>query len=184
MPILNGCAISNNNATFVQGQTASFGGGCLIQDEGSIAKFTNCTISGNRALYGGGISLRTAGDSTIVSTEISGNGLPDHDANGVGGGVFGEGAGTNPKFEDCNITDNYASWGGGAAFATGSQPSFTDSNIQNNQAVTAGGGILATATYTEPKLLRTKVSHNSALFGGGIASHTGSSNYLLDDNSA
>lgn len=149
---INGGTISNNRAT-------RYGGGININ--GSTMTIPNCTISGNIASSGGGISMETAGSTlnlqgcTLDRNIAKVSGSDPNGANGGGGGIF-----------VVNGTINMSS----------------TNKIQKNRSRVLGGGIYVkagnikatgTSTFTGNEATNTDgvESHGGAIYiaGGNIA---------------
>jgi hypothetical protein len=127
----------------------------------------NCTISGNTAYHGGGIS--NGGDLTIDHSTISGN-----TAEWEGGGISG--GGDSLTIVDSVISGNTAAiWGGG--ISSGGYGSFKvlRTEVSGNNSGFHGGGIFV-YTYSRPtvEITDSLISGNSTgIRGGGIASLAG-----------
>ena len=89
------CLITDNSA--LTGGAAQGGG---IYNTGIVSVFDS-TISGNRAVYGGGVY------SSYYRTSISGSTITSNIATSIGGGIFGESvAGTSAEIEDSIVAGN------------------------------------------------------------------------------
>jgi predicted outer membrane repeat protein len=83
----------------------------------------------------------------------------------AGGGVYCSDTWVN--FTNCTISDNEATWGGGASCNYYPAPSFTSCRFSDNSASVEGGGIYC--FYSSPSLTKCTMSGNSAGHGGGGA---------------
>jgi hypothetical protein len=126
------------------------GGGIAVDSDGPVT-ISNCTISGNSSLNGGGIWIRhiLGGLTTVTECTISGN-LSGSD----GGGIWILLMGGSVTVSDCTISGNSSSrgafGGGGIVINDGSPDPVTvsDCSITGNSAgsYSFGGGI-AIGTY-------------------------------------
>jgi hypothetical protein len=167
-PVVAGCTFSNNSA-WVGGGMWNRGGGTLM--------LTDCTFSGNTALYyGGGIDTDSS-ESLGMVVAIKSSIIEGNLANLGGGMCCGRGLVT---IEDSVIRDNRASWGpaghtgkgGGICCGYGSI-TIKGSVIARNQAREIGGGIYSFAS--ELVLVNNVITANEAItlyypgYGGAIS---------------
>jgi parallel beta-helix repeat protein len=112
------------------------GGGGIICWNNSSPTITNCTISYNTAIEGGGISCFDS-SPTITGCTIEGNTADE----GGGGGIYCS-SNSNPTISGCTIEGNTASSdaGGGIYCSSNSNPTITNCTIHGNSA-SYGGGI-------------------------------------------
>jgi hypothetical protein len=129
------------------------GGG--IRNDRSTLTVSNCVVTGNSALFGGGIANLGAGSSNAVLTILN-----------------------------CTLTDNSAGDEGGAIYNEGVNLAtavvvIVDSTLATNSAFNRGGAVSSTtdgALFVTPagivalQVVNCAVSSNSADFGGGISS--------------
>lgn len=162
--IFGGATVTLRNMTIKGGLAQSDVGGGIYLASGTLT-IENCTISDNKANNparivdrgnGGGIYSTTSGILTIVNTTISRN-ISDSNNLGIGGGgIFNAGA--------LHIQDN----------------SVIDSNSAINSPSAGGGGIQNQgAQGQDPNvarvtIIRTIISGNSAVVGGGVRNLYGS----------
>ena len=150
-----GVTASISGLTITEGSAAGSGGG-LYNDDGFVT-LTQCTISGNSALDGGGIYNRyDGGTATLTDCAISGNSAVTN-----GGGLESSGVVT---LSGCSISDNSAYYGGG--LRNGGTATLSDCTISGNSATGSGGGLdnRSTAAITD-----CTISGNSAAnYGGGL----------------
>jgi hypothetical protein len=142
--------------TVTGGLTNDGGGGIL---NFGMLTLTNCTVSGNTADFGGGItnSLVTtnglvAGVLTLRNSRVSGN-----TAHGGGGGVVNDGTLT---LTNTTVSGNTADFGGGITNGlVAGVLTLTNSTVSGNTAEHSGGGI---SNWDELTLTNTTVSGNEA----------------------
>ena len=159
------------------------GGGLAVGGDGP-ASVVRCTVSGNRAYQGGGISNH--GSLTVTESVVS-----ENDAEAFGGGIKNDG---ELILDNCTLTANSAGNGGGVynylgtvmATATtvssntadegggisvhGGEVTLIDSTASGNSAAWQGGGFLLFGPVT---LINSTVSGNDAQQGGGILGDAG-----------
>jgi hypothetical protein len=166
--IYNNGTLTLTNCT-VSGNTAVGGGGRGgggVYNNGTLT-LTNGTVSGNTAPYGGGI-LSAEGVLTLTNSTVSGN-----DARGgivgIGGGILNV---AGPlTLTNSTVSGNTAEDLGGGIFnddgiSKHGTVTLTNSTVSGNTVGGAGGGILNHGTVT---LTNSTVSGNTADSGGGIA---------------
>jgi hypothetical protein len=178
----------------VTGGNAGFGGG--MYNNNSSPTLTNCTFSGNSALYGGGMSNVQNSSPTVTNCTFSGNSAVNN-----GGGMFNN-INSSPTLTDCMFSDNSALNGGGMFNFQNSSPIVTNctfsgnsvwygggmSNVQNssptvtncffigNKASIGGGGGMCNQDSCSPTVTNCTFSGNSAIFtGGGMFNNINSS---------
>jgi hypothetical protein len=162
------CGVVNNSAA---GPAAlgSFGGGIDNNGGGSLT-VSGCTISGNSANFGGGIS-NTFGSLTVTASTVSGNSATGVQFTGVpdeGGGISNFGVG-GMTVSGCTISGNSAQLGGGIGSDTNA--TITNSTTLSGNSAVFGGGIanyFGTLTVSS-----SNISLNPATYGGGIYNHYG-----------
>lgn len=191
---MSNCTISDNKAESNLVTKIGYGGG-ISCEAGSSAVISDCTIAGNSATSGGGISCYAA-SLEVIDCTISNNlalGVED-DVIGDGGGVYLDTV-TYAKLSGCTISGNSAmDFGGGFqlidcfAFAT-----ISDCTISGNSASYQESGAID-CVGSSPDIINCTVSSNEATYGvGGIrcAKNTGSSgatstptitNCIFEDN--
>ena len=147
--------MTDNNA-FEGGAISSFYDTTII---------SNCSIIGNSAIIGGGISVIVGGYIELTNCTVNSN-----QSEGAGGGVHLVSSGTYCEIHASIIKGNTAGGHGGGIFnSSGARTNIYNSRIEENTALEDGGGIInfngTTVTLTD-----TKVLNNSAKSGGGIYS--------------
>ncbi|MCX6842851.1 MAG: hypothetical protein NTX53_11275 [candidate division WOR-3 bacterium] len=174
------------------GRTAR-GGGLSLFGTGSSARVTNCSVTSNWGVEGGGIHIE--GSAVVSGCLVSGN------QGSSGGGVYlqgdatvgdniidgnsaGRGGGVcvylgSPLIFHNIISGNYAPYGdGGAGICCGigespCTPMISDDSIVDNLA-NVGGGILFTNCSTgNSTVSRCFIGRNTAEYGGGLSSGNG-----------
>jgi hypothetical protein len=126
---------------------------------------TGTVISGNSALYGGGVD--SSGALVMVGCSVRGNSAVSRDGSpnaGQGGGLSVYGG--ISTLTSCTVTGNSAAVNGGGIFIN--RPSTLNLGgcaITGNQAGAQGGGI---ANDGDVQMALTLISGNSATLGGGL----------------
>ena len=161
-----GCKIVHNAA-------AGGGGGIALcaycgHEQGGLVK--DCTISGNSAGHGGGIS----GCPEIVNCIIG-----DNVATDWGGGGINLGSSCETTITDCTFSNNRAADGGAVSLdASDSKAVFTRCTFRGNSA-SNNGGVIAVDGCTcgsEPVFYQCEFVGNSAGARGGVLYNYGFSN--------
>ena len=159
--------------------TNDFGGG--IFNYGGALTLSNCTVIGNSAYYGGGISNYNSGDSGIATLTLTNSTLSGNSAYS-GGGIFNSmfGGGAAVTISNSTISGNSADFGGGIKSGGGGPngPSafvtISNSTISGNSAGN-GGGIYnspSPRSRAEVGVNNSTISDNSTTGnGGGIYNH-------------
>ncbi len=155
---LTGCTISDNTAT----GPYSEGGGL---DNSGTANLRDCTISGNSALSGAGLSMGETGSSSTVANltdcTVSGN-----TASNDGGGLL---VLASARLTDCTIAGNSAGYGGG--LDNGGTAALLNCTVSGNSA-TLGGGLVSdeaspSGGATMTSMTDTIAAGNSSAGGNG-----------------
>jgi len=141
---------------------------------------------GSRALLLSGNSLRrifvASADLTLVGFEVGFGAANAAPSPGYGGAILST---ANLTLDDCNISSNAASIGGGAIYQTGSTLTITNSRFSSNRAgnpaVGQGGAILASGTVSLQSCYLQQNSVSGSGAGGGAIALTGGT--LLIENS-
>ncbi len=126
IPVFANCKITGNTAiplTFASNLIPGIGGGISNMDCGPGPTFTNCTISGDSAVSGGGISnLNTAassnGQQPFFTSIFTGCKISGNYASNNGGGIFSMSPGDtlSASLTNCIISGNYANVSGGGIY--------------------------------------------------------------------
>ncbi len=144
-------------ATVVDGD--SLGSAFVFQSgEDSTSVLTGFTITGGRALNGGGIFCES---SPIITRNI----ITRNMAIESGGGIAGGGKFHSPIVSDNIITGNSAASGGGVMCPSPISMVISGNTITDNTATIQGGGIIC---YYSIPIMSNLISRNSARTGGGI----------------
>jgi hypothetical protein len=151
------CSITNNVAVRNEGGGIRKRAGSLVID--------GCMVSGNTALFGGGLSAADAGiDIQIDASTFSGNSATGRSYGG--GAIFTFGG--NLTLTESTISGNSARQGGGL-YLTG-EATLRGCTIIDNSATNTGGGVFIILSGTRtPKVIGCTISGNTATGrGGGI----------------
>jgi predicted outer membrane repeat protein len=174
--------------------TADHGGGITISGATSSLVIANNSVTGNYALFGGGISCIGASPE-ITDNIIASNGAGEHpcgdpgEPSGVGGGIYC--SNSSPVVARNTIYENSAgsTWinsgaGAGIYCTSGSSPLVYQNIIAGNQTenVQGVGGICCEDPASDPSIACNDVYDNSnANYGGTLADQTGlNGNFSLD----
>ena len=142
---ISGLTIRNASAN--AGPDLNDGGG--IYNDHATLTVTNCTVSGNFAVLGGGIM--NDGSSGSASLTISNSTLSGNSASFLGGGIYNDGAfssTTTVTVDNCTLSGNSAPEGGGidnGGFSGNPTLTVRNSTLSGNSAP-SGGGIYNSAT--------------------------------------
>ena len=170
---ISGLTIRNGHVT------NDFGGG--IFNDGGALTLSNCTVIGNSAYYGGGISNYNFGDASIATLTLTNSTLSGNSAYS-GGAIFNSmfGGGASVTISNSTISGNSADFGGGIKSGGGGPngPStfvtISNSTISGNSAGD-GGGIYnspSPRSHAEVGVNNSTISDNSTTGnGGGIYNH-------------
>lgn len=163
---------TGNSTVSISGLTIKNGDGLLsgggVVNEAGTLTVTNCTITNNKSVQGGGIV--SAGTLTVSNTII---------ANNTAKGTFAGGGGilsySTANFTNCIITNNSADYNGGGINKVSGHMILTECTISNNSSATAGGitSLGAAVNNDSLTLLRSNVTNNTAILAGGILNNGG-----------
>jgi len=152
-------------------QNAAVNGGGLYFYRGSHATIRNCSIIGNAASHGGGLGAWLS-SPTVTNCTIKGNNAY------FGAGLYGWES--NVEITNCAIANNVGGVGGGILCGDEGRPTVTGCDITGNTAAWKGGGIYA-SSFTNLTIRNCMISGNSAIeWGGGVAS--AEDNLMLSDS--
>ncbi len=157
----------------VTGGIGPDGGG--ISNSGKLT-LTDCTITGNTALGGGGGGIYNGpfGTTTIVASTISGNASELAD----GSGIDNAGSMTITR---STVSGNNTNVGNGGGIANSGAMAVGDSTISGNSVTGGGGGGIANTSIL--KLTDDTISDNSADgSGGGVANQAFQGGTITLDN--
>ena len=162
---ITGGTVAISGVTIRHGKTSGDGGGML--NSGTLT-LTNSTVSGNRAIRGGGGftvggGMGNFGTLTLINSTVSGNAA---DGLGLrrGGGIWNLGTLT---LTNSTVSDNTARFGGGI-YNSGGTITLTNSTVSGNTATEAGGGIYNNFGGTLTLANSTVSGNTSGQNGGGI----------------
>jgi hypothetical protein len=154
----------------------SFGGGLFVEiaDGGDVEISSSLFELNDSGGSGGGVSIQGAG-STKGDAHISDSVFRQNDAYSAGGGISAGGL-VDFWLERSLIEGNTAGGSGGGGLYLGtvsSAKSFVlDSTFYDNTAGTTGPGALGGGVYVfgsgDAEIVNTTISHNRALYGGGL----------------
>jgi hypothetical protein len=139
--------ISNNRAS--DPMTAGLGGGVFVRDADVTIAYS--TVSRNSAVGWDGLGGGIYGETTLVSSTISGNLAL------FGGGIWGGVTASNST-----ISGNSAQFVGGGIYTKGTDVFLTHSTVSHNESVFGGGGIRGDVSARD-----TIIAGNDALGGMG-----------------
>jgi hypothetical protein len=148
LQIDRGVAASISGLTISGGHTTDNGGG--LANLGGTLTLANCTVSGNSAPFGGGIS--NTGTLTLTHCTVSGNSA-NRDY-GLGGGISNTGT---LSLTNCTVSGNSGGFGGGVL--NDGTATLTDCTVSGNSSTGNGGGGLGN-TYGPLTLTDCTVSGN------------------------
>ncbi|MBN1592986.1 MAG: right-handed parallel beta-helix repeat-containing protein [Candidatus Coatesbacteria bacterium] len=167
----SGGAISNNTISNNAAVEICRGGGiCCFNDSSPL--ISNNKISGNCAIYGGGI---WCGESSplIDGNLISGNGEAQY---GVGGGIFCFGC--SPYILNNIIYSNEVGYQGGGIHLDESAPNLFNNLITRNYAKNSGGGLFV--RHDTSNIANNTISYNESNGAGGIRFYSNNSSQITD----
>ena len=132
---LTDCIITNNIAVRYGG----YGYGGAIYSEGNSAQrhsltLNNCVISGNEAATEGGGVYSRNNTTTLTGCTITNNTARN------GGAIFGAGSLGTLTLDNCNISDNKASYQGGGVSSSYGATTLVNCTVTNNVALNGSGG--------------------------------------------
>jgi hypothetical protein len=150
------------NVTF-NGNSAIYGGGGGIANDGSSPALTSIIFSGNSAAYGGGM-YNNMSSPILTNVVFSAN-----SAVSDGGGMFNDTS--DPILTSITFIGNLADYGG-AMLNDGSSPILTNITFKDNAADTSGGAMFNDASA--PKVRNSILWGNTAIDGAQIYDDNGS----------
>lgn len=155
--VLSGFMLSNGITKEIFSDTSpdGQGGGAWCEVSGTL---TNCTISGNNGVFGGGAYGGTLNNCALFS----------NDAKAEGGGAY------QSRLNDCTLTRNRAEWEGGGAYGC----PLNNCTVSSNVAAGYGGGVRGNTVRN------CELSGNQAQTAGGGAFGATLINCVLTGNSA
>lgn len=174
--VLQGGEVRGNSAFYDENHTAymSYGGG-IFNKTGSVFSATGTKISGNTAMYGGGI-YGTNADITLADCLLEGNAAIYGDMNDCGGGGLLLTRRSTLTISNTVIRNNTSEKHGGGLYLENMGTTTVlgaGVSLLGNSAASIGGGLINVASQTE--LSGTTVSGNQASDGAGAANMSGGS---------
>lgn len=199
-----GSSATISQCSFTNCAADDHAGGLLLEGE-SAGTVTDCQFTGNRAKFGGGLSVwfsepvitncvltgctaredggavrvegvSAVGESLQVSAYFEDVVMTQGHADRSGGGIFV--IEHDAVFVDCRVDSNIAERGGGGIYAKHSSPAFTGLRVVGNTAGLDGGGICLAATGTV-SFENGVVSANTSMRSGGGICVTGTAGALI-----
>ena len=166
-----GWNLTVSGLTIRNGHVPNDGGGG-IDNEGGALTLGNCTVSGNSAYYGGGVSnyADNAGVATLTLTNSTLSGNSAYSGGGIFNGTFGGGA--SVTISNSTISGNSAGDGGGI-YNSPSPRSYAEVGVNNStisdNSTTGNGG----AIYNHGFLELASTILNAASLGENIFNDAG-----------
>jgi CSLREA domain-containing protein len=188
-----GTAILTVNNSTISGNTTGGIGAGLYNYYDCTINVTGSVITGNQAVWGGGVS--SDGTATLTNTSVSNNGatqggggiavggrafmtlsgvtIDGNIAAAAGGGIWSNGDfGGSLTITGSTIKNNRSHTTGGALFNTRKPVDLSNSLIENNEAFDSGGGINDNNIGTPFNVTNTVIKNNRASKNGGGIAHT------------
>ncbi len=163
----------------LSGNSGVMGGGIINAQGGGTVTVSQCTLSGNSGSYGGGICNRLFSTLTVTNSTLSGN------TSGFGGGIYNEQLGT-ATVSNSTLSGNSGVEGGG--IDNSGMLTVSNSTLSGNSASgdynANGGGISNGGTLTVSNCtlsLNSATSNNNFLFFGGGIGNGGLSTLALNN---
>jgi len=160
----NGVSISTINGLKIVNGSASFDGGGIFNNGGTLT-LTNSTLSGNRAPHAGG-AIFNSGKLTVINSSLSGNSTGTA-VSDKGGAIFNRSY-AQATLIDSTVSGNASASGGGLYCDPAAPMTLINTTISGNSAVYGGGGLYnrhSTVTLTNSTL-----SGNTTVAGLGRGS--------------
>ncbi|MHC5054789.1 MAG: choice-of-anchor Q domain-containing protein [Planctomycetota bacterium] len=152
------------NCTFSGNYAGSRGGAIYILD--ASPTITDCVMSQNSAIYGGGIYCVGATSSpTITGCAFSGNTAEVH-----GAGIYVDGPSSPATIADCVFSWNASGGNGGGLYADDSALAVVGCTFTGNTATACGGAVYDYGAGSSPVITGCVLSGNTADWGGGMFS--------------
>jgi hypothetical protein len=169
---LSNCTVTGNSSNGPDSSYGGFSSGGGVGNGGSLT-MTGCTVTGNSAVFGGGL-YNTFGTVSLTNCTVSGN-----TGKCGGGGVFNFSAGplafggTGVTMTSCTVSGNDTlhpgAFGGGAGVYNGFGSALTMSNcsVSGNTDRSDGGGGVLNAFLSTAVLTNCTITGNSTTAAGG-----------------
>lgn len=143
-----------------ENNSGNSGAGIYVKDNSNLF-ILNSEICDNEAeTSGGGVFLvgsQVEFEDVLLSDNIA----------QIGGAIIGIGTGTDMILVNTIVTDNHASVGGGAIYASNCGVLLSGASLFNNTAASSGGGIYASSVNFDSEN-RSNIYSNSAIFGNDL----------------
>jgi parallel beta-helix repeat protein/predicted outer membrane repeat protein len=160
--INTGANLALHSLTLTGGKVLGSRSGGAIYSNSATLSLTACTLSGNSANFGGGISSRSNAILSLTACTLSGN-----SAGSEGGGIYNDNN-SALSLTACTLSGNFANFGGGISISGGfsSSPSLslTACTLSGNSAGSEGGGIFSSGLI-QLRLNNTILAGNTAPTG-------------------
>ena len=155
--------------TITNGSGPGDSGGCGIYCNAGTPVIANDTITGNSAVYGGGVSCAPGSAPLIESSTLT------HNTAGRGGGAVCC-TSSSPTIRFSAMNDNIAGDHGGAIYANASQLVVTDCEMADNSVTYNGGAIVCVAST--PMIVGNTFRGGNAYAGGAIGYYDGTTGLI------
>lgn len=157
----NSSSPSLTNVHFTGNIAYQYGGGIYNiynnYEAQSYSRFTDVTISGNMAVYGGGMFNETC-EPILTEVLFSGNTAV------YGGGMYNT-AGSDPTLTVVTFTNNWGDFGGGMGNSYNSDPTLTNVTFNDNTGLYGAG--MHNDWASDPVLTAVTFANNQANWDGG-----------------
>ncbi len=146
--------------TITGGRVSGVGAGAGLANYGGTTTLTDCSVSGNSAVNGGGLYTGDYGSTTLYDCTVRGNsatenggGLDNYSGTTMlnnctisGNSAAGDGGGISNFFgrttlTNCGFSGDLASENGGGLYSTGGNNTLTDCTFSGDSASENGGGL-------------------------------------------
>jgi hypothetical protein len=166
--VLDGFTITGGNANGSWSTPQATGGGVRCYD--SRPTLTNCMLTDNSAVYGGGIHSDNYSNPTLINCRFSGNWASQ------GGGMKNDNY-SDSTLINCTFSGNWAGQGGGMKNENHSDSTLINCKFSGNWAGESGGG-MHNGSNSFPNLIDCIFRNNSAdWIGGGIYNYPNNPGY-------
>ena len=168
--IRNDNSMTLSNSNFEQ-NTAQYGYGGAIYNNGCDFNMADCNFKMNRAQYGYGGAIYNVGGTSSKSVRISGSSFNNNTSgNYIGGGAIYNFDGYL-DITQCSFTNNIAHYGLGGAIYNQACLTILNSTFTNNIADGGYGGAIDNRDYLRLKVTGSTFTNNYAMSGGAIYSN-------------
>jgi parallel beta-helix repeat protein/predicted outer membrane repeat protein len=155
----------------ITGNRANWGGG--IYCSSANVTISDCSVTGNLSVNNGGGIYCTHASPLIINCTVTGNASNQFGGgSGRGGGGICANHSSNPTIESCTVEDNYTTHnGGGISINDNSHAQLIDCMITDNVSDSSGGGVFVCA-FSNVTISGCDVTGNQAWTGGGFGLDT------------